>query len=774
MLPIATGQSSTSTSHQTNRDPINETANRVNGEQLNTTTTTANHKSQFKEHSRLDASSNLTNSTQNLVTSNVVDDSIELSRQSTVSEQCSTNQHQANNLNNNNLTKQTTSNRSSRLDAVCDAFDESLLLNKSSESDSKATAKAAATVAKNNFQLVKELFDADAHLYMSVDEMAAMEQLIRDNPRTCKIQLDSRKEELGFNLITKKKPHIAHIVKKVNPNLKSARSGLLENDQLLMVNRVDCRNLTHLQVVRLLEERGDKLKLVVCQPNVYQWYLNQGYELKLDYEDDQENEAQNKLVDDLNERRKQQFNKLDQPKRYKSQPQLNQATATKYNERCVDDARPIQVDDRMLSYVDTDSNSYKDNQIKTNDQLNSRNSFKRSYRLKKQKPTVQQADDAVDESLSMSTSVSPFDEKYNELRDEIFSQSSRVPNQPKSNTLKSQSTKSLLDSYNYKSENIEFNEYMDSSSHQLEKSETTVLESNDEFQNKKVTRKSIERIHKNYDDQPMKNVLSRTASDGGGGAKATGGDKPTAATRTATGSTAITTQPATRTTYTPVYGKTTLLSNSLFDRPKTTTSIFDTKPSSIFDKPYSDKLTTTSKSSYVSPNYTSSKYNTSYNNQSYSSYKNESSSYSKSYSLSPTTKYGTTSSAFDNQQTSIKEPYIERHVIEPKEAQLVHIYDDQEPTKQVSETRPKVARQPSKEPQYETKPMKTVQANSPNDLPSPRLCTLRLPKDRIASFGFTIKTSRKTNAKIIVDIIRNSIAHRGMYIFFKIDQRSWF
>ena len=71
-----------------------------------------------------------------------------------------------------------------------------------------------------------------------------------------------------------------------------------------------------------------------------------------------------------------------------------------------------------------DNNAYKDNRINTtspvNDPFNSRNSFKRSYKLKKKQPF----EDVVDDSaLSMSTSVSPFDEKYGELRDEIFNQS---------------------------------------------------------------------------------------------------------------------------------------------------------------------------------------------------------------------------------------------------------------------------------------------------------------------------------------------------------------
>lgn len=635
------------------------------------------------------------------------------------------------------------------------------------------------------------MFDADAHLYMSVEQMTAMEELIRNNPRTCVIYLSNANEELGFNLITKKKPHFAHIVKKVNPNLVSAKAGLQENDQLLVVNKVDCRNLTHQQVVKLLGKRERKLKLVVCQPSVYQWYLNEGYELKLDYDDEQdENQQQNeqdrRSVGKPSEqelvRRKQLSELNDRPFDYQQQP-------TKYNERCVDDARPIQPN-QAIPFADNNDSSYpKDNRISSptgDDPLSHRNSgFKRSYKLKKKPAAHPFIDDAVDDSLSMSTSVSPFDEKYGELRDEIFNRSqsqksgaaksrgnltsnlnSSAKNYPTSSSNKNLAT----DNYNYESKKLEYNEYMDSEgAHKLEKSETLVEIQKDEFKNKKVTRRSVEKLHKIYDDPPMKNVLPTSDSKSAAG-ETKPSEKPTAAPRSA---------------YTPVYGKTSLFSNSLFDKSKTapSSSIFDKpkdRPTSIFDRPSifdrlntSDKVTTESKTSYLSPTYGDKAYNasrttSSYNNQSYSSQsysKNESSSYSKSY-ISPTSKYNTASATTtyrspydDNRQTLVKEPLIERHVIEPKEAQLVHIYDEQEPARK-QESKPLKTQQPLKSASL-PRPLKTVQANSAADLPSPRLCTLKLPRDRIVSFGFTIKTSRKTNAKLVVDIVRNSIAHRA-------------
>ena len=656
---------------------------------------------------------------------------------------------------------------------ICDELRkfESLQL-AASESDSKKSKK---------FKLVKELFDADAHLYMSVEQMTAMEELIRNNPRTCVIYLSNTNEELGFNLITKKKPHFAHIVKKVNQNLVSAKAGLQENDQLLMVNGVDCRSLAHQQVVKLLGKRERKLKLVVCQPSVYQWYLNEGYELKLDYdveqdENEQANEQDRRLVakPEQESARRKQLSELNEPQRsfdYQPQPPI------KYNERCVDDARPVQaLPDQGIPFADN-YNSYKDNRINSpasDDPLSAnRNSgFKRSYKLKK-KPAQPFADDAVDDSLSMSTSVSPFDEKYGELRDEIFNpsqslKSSAAKNRGNQNSNLNSSTKNyptslsnknLADNYNYESKKLEYNEYMDSEgAHKLEKSETLVEIQNDEFKNKKVTRRSVEKLHKNYDDQPMKNVL------------------PTSDSKPSVTDAKSSEKATTRSPYTPVYGKTSLFSNSLFDKPKTTTtSLFDKpkdRPTSIFDRPSifdrlntSDQVASTSKTSYSSPTYGGKTLNTStYNNQTYSSQsfsKNESSSYSKSY-ISPTSKYATTSykSPYDdNRQTLVKEPLVERHVIEPKAAQLVHIYDDQEPVrKETKPLRTQQAKSPVREP---IKPLRTVQANSANDLPSPRLCTLKLPRDRIVSFGFTIKTSRKTNAKLVVDIVRNSIAHRA-------------
>lgn len=635
------------------------------------------------------------------------------------------------------------------------------------------------------------MFDADAHLYMSVEQMTAMEELIRNNPRTCVIYLSNSNEELGFNLITKKKPHFAHLVKKVNPNLVSAKAGLQENDQLLQVNKIDCRNLTHQQVVKLLGKRERKLKLVVCQPSVYQWYLNEGYELKLDYDEEQdENQQQNeqdrRLIGKQPEqelvRRKQlsELNEQQRPFDYQQQPPI------KYNERCVDDARPIQaLPDQAIPFADNDNSYHKDNRISSpasDDPLSHRNSgFKRSYKLKK-KPAHPFVDEAVDDSLSMSTSVSPFDEKYGELRDEIFNPSQSLKsgatknrgnltgnlNSSAKNYSTSLSNKNLADNYNYESKKLEYNEYMDSEgAHKLEKSETLVEIQNDEFKNKKVTRRSVEKLHKNYDDQPMKNVLPTSDSKPAAG-EAKSSEKPTAAPRSP---------------YTPVYGKTSLFSNSLFDKSKATTpsSIFDKpkdRPTSIFDRPSifdrlntSDKVTSEAKTSYLSPTYGGKTYNTSsYNNQSYSSQsfsKNESSSYSKSY-ISPTSKYNTTSATTyrsphdDNRQTLVKEPLIERHVIEPKEAQLVHIYDEQEPARK-QESKPLKTQQLKtiSQARETPRPLKTVQANSANDLPSPRLCTLKLPRDRIVSFGFTIKTSRKTNAKLVVDIVRNSIAHRA-------------
>lgn len=590
-----------------------------------------------------------------------------------------------------------------------------------------------------------------------------------------------------------------------------AKSGVQEGDQLLMVNGVDCRDLTHQQVVKLLGKRGKKLKLVVCQPKVYQWYLKQGYELKLDYDDEQENVQDNNqhpAVKQLTANSQINRTKLNDGFNTNQQPPIS------YNERCVDDIRPIQVHDQIIPYVDNNLNKdnlYKDSQINqhhqsttaiNDDPFSSRNSFKRSYKLKKNRPSqshthLYAGDDAVDESLSMSTSVSPFDERYGELRDDIFnSRSSKTPNDR--SKLNKNLSRSVTDNYNYESKNIEYNEYMDSSSHKLEKSETTVEILNDEFQNKKFTRKSIERLQKQYDDQPKKTVPQQMTTRKDEQSRITT-TNPTAAT------TSVST--TTRSSYTPIYSKTSAFSNSLFDKPKTTSSIFD-RPSSIFDRPSifdnkyenkfdsnkltsADKQTTASKTSYLSPNYNNTNYNqSSYNTQSYSSsnYKNESS-YSKSY-ISPLSNQTTTTTrpyksplssspkTYEptyniRQQTAAKEPYIERHVIEPKEAQLVHIdheEDEQNRVKQTKNNQPQVQHQPHQV--KGTKTLKTVQANTPNDLPAPRLCTLRLPKDRIVSFGFTIKTSRKTNAKVIVDIVRNSIAHRAgkreMCIIFKI------
>lgn len=116
---------------------------------------------------------------------------------------------------------------------------------------------------------------------VSLDDIHRM---LHNNPRLCVMHLSNANDELGFNLITKKRPVNAHLLVKINPKSVAARSGLVEHDQILAVDGIDCRSFTHQQVVKCIRNRTNMLQLLVCPPALYQWTVRNQVRLDMSIE----------------------------------------------------------------------------------------------------------------------------------------------------------------------------------------------------------------------------------------------------------------------------------------------------------------------------------------------------------------------------------------------------------------------------------------------------------------------------------------------------------
>jgi hypothetical protein len=463
------------------------------------------------------------------------------------------------------------------------------------------------------------------------------------------MQLQHANDELGFNLNTKKRPATAHLLIKINAKSIAAQSGLLEHDQVLTVDGVDCRNFSHQQVVKCIRNRSNVLRLLVCEPVLYQWTVRNAIHLDL----------------------------ASDPPRFQPSEQTPRQVLPLFEQSiCTPDAARREIDiDQYIPYADYDPDDHyesKEDDPSTGYDEGARFGTSRSIHLQDRQPRLhippdlnRSATSAIDADMttanrsrspidfgrihstsvgeedenSTNGSLSAYDERYDDRYDDLFA--------------RDQLNSSGTNSYRFETKSVAY----------------TSESRQGPYDSQRSTHRST------YTKQTQK----------------------------------------------PSNGNETTVTESFEDEQLTTTTVGDSPADTVkVYKPFQSQKTTAN---------------------------------------SPKSTMASRSAT--NLAKSIDKP-VTSVMRSPASASINDLRPNSWKSSSQAKPLPTLVERPSTG-SVDVSPIKSAlePTDESSDLPAPRLCVLRLGPDGESSYGFTVKTDKKSNVKSVIEIGRGSLAERA-------------